>query len=77
MTIVMLKNGICAGPLAGSFPLLGPRTNNTDMVVGVDEKVAEEERREIEDKRRVSPTRAFLGRQGGAAAQSTSTDMLW
>ena len=77
MTIVMLKNGICAGPLAGLFLLLGPRTNNMDMVVGVDEKVAEEERREIEDKRRVSPTHAFLGRQGSAAVLSPSTDMLW
>jgi len=76
MTIVMLKNGICAGPLARLFPLLGPRTNNTDMVVDVDEKVVEEERREIEDKRKVSPARTFHGLQAGAAALSPSTDML-
>jgi len=77
MTIVLLNNGICTGPLAGLLPLLGPRTNNTGMLVGVDEKVAEEERREIEDKRKVSPARTFLGRQGGAAALGPSTDMLW
>ena len=64
MTIVMLRNGICTGLL----PLLGPRTNNTDMVVSVDEKVAQEEGRETEDKRKMSPARTFLGRQGGCCS---------
>jgi len=33
---------IFVGPLAGSFPLLSPRTNKADVVMGVDEKVVED-----------------------------------